>query len=150
MSVATWQHIMRVNVIGFALTSRETVRNFVSQGTGGAIVNVSSEAASCGEDTRPAYAASKAAVNALTRQVALRWGRFGIRCNAVAPGCTLSAAAEKQMPTDFKATWLGLQTIPRHGRPDDLAPTIAYLLSDDTRWVSGQVWHVNGGSHFHG
>jgi NAD(P)-dependent dehydrogenase (short-subunit alcohol dehydrogenase family) len=150
MNVATWQRVMRVNAIGFALTCREAVRLMVKQGTGGAIVNVSSEAASCGENTRPAYAASKAAVNALTRQIALRWGRAGIRCNAVAPGITMSATAEEQMPEEFKQQWLALTTMKRFGRPSDLASTIVFLLSDDTTWVSGQVWHVNGGSHFHG
>jgi NAD(P)-dependent dehydrogenase (short-subunit alcohol dehydrogenase family) len=150
MNLATWERTLRVNAIGFAFTCREAIRNFLKQGSGGSIVNVSSEAANCGEDTRPAYAASKAAVNAITRQIALRWGKEGIRCNSVAPGITMSATAEAQMPDDFKQTWLNMTTMRRFGRPDDLAATIAFLLSDDTRWVSGQVWHVNGGSHFHG
>lgn len=150
MSLAVWERTLRVNAIGFAFTCREAVRRFVAQGTGGAIVNVSSEAASCGEDTRPAYAASKAAVNAITRQIALRWGPSGIRCNSVAPGITMSETAEAQMPAEFKQQWLQLTTMRRFGRPPDLAATIAFLLSDDTAWVSGQVWHVNGGSHFHG
>lgn len=150
MSVDVWQRTMRVNVIGHALTCREAVRQMVKQGTGGAIVNVSSEAASCGEDTRPAYAASKAGVNALMRQIALRWGQEGIRCNCVAPGITMSETAEDQMPAEFKQQWLDLTTMKRFGRPADLAATIVHLLSDDAAWVSGQVWHVNGGSHFHG
>lgn len=150
MNIETWQRTMRVNVIGHALTCREAIRQMVKQGTGGAIVNVSSEAASCGEDTRPAYAASKAGVNALMRQIALRWGKEGIRCNCVAPGITMSATAEEQMPADFKQQWLDLTTMKRFGRPEDLAATIVHLLSDDAAWVSGQVWHVNGGSHFHG
>lgn len=150
MSVDVWQRTLRVNVIGHALTCREAIRQMVKQGTGGAIVCVSSEAASCGEDTRPAYAASKAAVNALMRQIALRWGKEGIRANCVAPGITMSATAEEQMPTEFKQQWLDLTTMKRFGRPADLAATIVHLLSDDAAWVSGQVWHVNGGSHFHG
>jgi NAD(P)-dependent dehydrogenase (short-subunit alcohol dehydrogenase family) len=150
MSLSIWERAMRVNAVGHAFTCREAIRNFLKQGTGGAIVNVSSEAASCGEDTRPAYAASKSAVNALMRQIALRWGKEGIRCNCVAPGITMSATAEEQMPADFKQHWLGLTTMKRFGRPEDIAATILFLLSDDSTWVSGQVWHVNGGSHFHG
>src|SRR3546814_14762897 len=84
------------------------------------------------------------------RQIALRWGKEGIRCNCVAPGITMSATAEEQMPADFKQQWLDLTTMKRFGRPEDLAATIVHLLSDDAAWVSGQVWHVNGGSHFHG
>lgn len=150
MNVAVVERVFRVNTIGFALLCREAICNFVKQGMGGAIVNVSSEVASCGEDTRPAYAASKAGINAITRQIALRWGREGIRCNSVAPGITMSATAEEMMPAEFKDKWLNMTTLHQYGRPDDLAATIAFLLSDDTRWVSGQVWHVNGGSHFHG
>jgi len=150
MDIAVWQRVMRVNVIGHALTAREAIRHMVGQGTGGSIVCVSSEAASCGEDTRPAYAASKAGVNALMRQIALRWGKEGIRCNCVAPGITMSATAEEQMAPDFKQKWLDMTTMKRFGRPADLASTIVHLLSDDAAWVSGQVWHVNGGSHFHG
>ncbi len=150
LSLAIWERTMRVNLIGHAFTCREAIRNFIKQGTGGAIVNVSSEVASCGEDTRPAYAASKAGLQTLTRQIALRWGRERVRCNAVAPGIVMSAHAEEHMPEDLKQKWLNLTTLHRCGRPDDLAATIAFLLSDDAAWVSGQVWHVNGGSHFHG
>lgn len=150
MSLPILERTMRVNVIGHAFTCREAIKSFLKQGTGGAIVNVSSEAASCGEDTRPAYAASKAAVNALMRQISLRWGKEGIRCNCVAPGITMSATAEEQMPPEFKKQWLDMTTMKRFGRPEDLAATIIFLLSDDASWVSGQVWHVNGGSHFHG
>jgi NAD(P)-dependent dehydrogenase (short-subunit alcohol dehydrogenase family) len=62
----------------------------------------------------------------------------------------MSSTAEAQMPEEFKESWKKLTTMKRFGRPEDLAATIVYLLSDDTQWVSGQVWHVNGGSHFHG
>ncbi len=150
MNVATWQRTMRVNVIGHALTCRGAIRNFVKQGTGGAIVNVSSEAADAGEDTRPAYAASKAGVNALMRQIALRWGASGIRCNCVAPGIVMSATAERMTTPEFQQKWLDLTVMRRFGRPEDLAATIAFLLSDDATWITGQVWHVNGGSHFYG
>jgi NAD(P)-dependent dehydrogenase (short-subunit alcohol dehydrogenase family) len=149
MDPAIWLSAMRANVIGFALASREAIRQFLKQGNGGAIVNVSSEAASCGEDTRPAYSITKAGVNALTRHTALRWGPDGVRCNAVAPGITMSETAEAMMPEDFKQQWLNLTTMKRFGRPPDQAATIAFLLSDHASWVSGQVWHVNGGSHFH-
>ncbi|MDB5988078.1 MAG: hypothetical protein JWR16_3131 [Nevskia sp.] len=150
MDVAIWQRTFRVNVIGFALTCQAAIRNFVKQGTGGAIVNVASEAANVGEDTRPAYAASKAAVTALTRHIALRWGPEGVRCNSVAPGIVLSETAIEQMPEDFKQKWLMMTTARRFGRPDDLASTISFLLSEESGYIHGQVWHANGGSHFHG
>ncbi|MDB5971396.1 MAG: hypothetical protein JWQ90_3846 [Hydrocarboniphaga sp.] len=150
MSVAIWERVFRVNVIGFALSCQAAIREFTRQGKGGAIVNVASEAANAGEDTRPAYAASKAAVTALTRHIALRFGPEGVRCNSVAPGIVLSETAIEQMPADFKQKWLMMTTVRRFGRPDDLASTISFLLSDDSSYIHGQVWHANGGSHFHG
>jgi NAD(P)-dependent dehydrogenase (short-subunit alcohol dehydrogenase family) len=150
MSVAIWERTFRVNVIGYALACQAAIREFTRQGKGGAIVNVASEAANAGEDTRPAYAASKAAVTALTRHVALRFGPEGIRCNSVAPGIVLSETAIEQMPADFKQKWLMMTTVRRFGRPDDIAGTISFLLSDDSSYIHGQVWHANGGSHFHG
>lgn len=144
-----WEQTMRVNVLGFALTCREAIRHFVNQGTGGAIVNVSSDAANMGEATRPAYAASKAAGNALTRHIATRWGPDRVRCNSVAPGLTLTETAEERLPAEFIEEWAEHAALKMIGRPDDQAAAIAYLLSDDSRWVSGQVWHVNGGYNYY-
>jgi NAD(P)-dependent dehydrogenase (short-subunit alcohol dehydrogenase family) len=150
MDVAIWLRTLRVNMIGYACTCREAIRVMARQQTGGSIVNVTSESANCGEDTRPAYQASKAGINALTRQIALRWGRDNIRCNAVAPGIVLSETHIAQASREHCDKWIGMTTLARAGVPDELAATITFLLSDDTAWVSGQVWHVNGGSHFHG
>jgi NAD(P)-dependent dehydrogenase (short-subunit alcohol dehydrogenase family) len=150
MSLPIWERTLRVNLIGHAFTCREAIRNFVKQGTGGAIVNVSSEAANCGENTRPAYAASKAGTNALMREIALRWGKSGIRCNCVAPGIILSETHRAQASEEHVQLWTGRTVLGRAGAPSELAAAIVFLLSDDASYISGQVHHVNGGSHFHG
>jgi NAD(P)-dependent dehydrogenase (short-subunit alcohol dehydrogenase family) len=97
---------------------------------------------------RPAYAAAKAGVNALTRHLAAAYGKDGIRANSVSPGAVMSQTALATMSEDFKAQMLAGVTIPRLGQPGNLARTICFLLSDDADWVSGQVWSVNGGAGF--
>ncbi|WP_229068984.1 SDR family NAD(P)-dependent oxidoreductase [Actinoplanes sp. DH11] len=147
MDPSVWEQTLRANLIGYALISKHAVPHLIAAG-GGAIVNTTSGASWVGESTRPAYAASKAGINALTRHIASAYGKDGIRANAVSPGAVLSETALAMMSEEFKAQMRAGVTVPRLGVPDDLASTIAYLLSDDTSWVSGQVWSVNGGGGF--
>jgi NAD(P)-dependent dehydrogenase (short-subunit alcohol dehydrogenase family) len=139
-----WRRTFEVNLIGYAETCRAALPLLLSQG-GGAIVNTSSNAAFVGEATRPAYAASKAGINALTRHIASRWGKQGVRCNAVSPGLVLSETGMKTMSEKFISSVLATMHSPRVGKPDDLAGAVAFLLSDDAEWINGQVWSVNGG-----
>ena len=111
----------------------------------GAIVLTSSDAAVAGEPERPAYAASKAGVNSLSRHIASKWGRQGIRCNAVSPGFVLTEQLDTNMSQQMKDWMLKGARSPRHGAPQDIAGAVAYLLSDDAEWVNGQAWRVNGG-----
>ena len=147
MSVAIWERTLRANLIGYALIAKHAVPHLIAAG-GGAIVNTSSGASWVGEPVRPAYAASKAGINALTRHIASAYGKEGVRANSVSPGAVMSETALATMSDEFKAQMLAGVTVPRLGQPDDLASTICFLLSDDASWVSGQVWSVNGGAGF--
>lgn len=144
MDPEIWRRTLDINLLGYALTCREVVPHFLRQG-GGVIVNTSSGAVFGGEPTRPAYAASKAGVSALTRHVAGRWGREGIRCNAVAPGVVMTEGLKRQNTVELMARAIGAVRGPRLGEPEDLAGVVAFLLSDDAAYVSGQVWSVCGG-----
>jgi NAD(P)-dependent dehydrogenase (short-subunit alcohol dehydrogenase family) len=145
MDVTLWEHTLRANLIGFAVIAKHAVPHLVEAG-GGSVVNVSSGAAWGGEDVRPAYAASKAGVNTLTRHLAKAYGKQGVRANSVAPGAVFTEAFRVNMGEEAKKWMLATAATNRIGYPEDLANTIVYLLSDDAEWVTGQVWSVNGGS----
>ncbi|MFJ2115983.1 SDR family NAD(P)-dependent oxidoreductase, partial [Streptomyces sp. NPDC087850] len=140
-----WRRTHEVNLLGYAVACRAVLPHLLGQG-GGAIVNTSSAAAWGGEPARPAYAASKAGVNALTRHISSRWGKEGVRCNAVAPGPVVTEALGRTLDEQTQAEVLGIVRSPRLGKPDDLAGTVAFLLSDDAEWINGQTWSICGGS----
>ncbi|CAN5510805.1 glucose 1-dehydrogenase [soil metagenome] len=141
-----WDRVMSVNLRGYVATMKYAIPHLLSRG-GGSIVNMSSAAAFQGEPTRPAYATAKAGIGALTRHVASRWGKEGIRCNAVAPGFTGTDAirAAPQWP-DLQASALKRIRGTRVGDTDDIAALVAFLISDEGAWINGQVLNIDGGT----
>jgi NAD(P)-dependent dehydrogenase (short-subunit alcohol dehydrogenase family) len=141
-----WDRVMAVNLRGYVAAMKYAIPRMLSRG-GGAIVNMSSAAAFQGEPARPAYATAKAGIGALTRHVASRWGKDGIRCNAVAPGFTATEAIRSvpQWP-DLQAAALKRIRGTRVGDPDDIAALVAFLLSGEGAWINGQVINIDGGT----
>jgi NAD(P)-dependent dehydrogenase (short-subunit alcohol dehydrogenase family) len=141
-----WDRVMTVNLRGYVAAMKYAIPQLLSRG-GGAIVNMSSAAAFQGEPTRPAYATAKAGIGALTRHVAARWGKEGIRCNAVAPGFTATEAIRSapQWP-DLEAAALKRIRSTRVGDTTDIAALVAFLLSDEGAWINGQVINIDGGT----
>lgn len=143
-----WQRTLDVNLVGFVRTSRAVLPHLLAIG-GGSIVNTSSGAAvSSGSDgRRPAYAASKSGINALTRHTAKVYGPKGVRCNAVMPGLVMGETQFAQNDVGMQEMFLATVPTTRLGRPSDLAAVVAFLLSDDAEWVNGQVWAIDGGAN---
>ena len=160
LPIEVWNRTLHVDLTGYFLTIRYVIPHLLKRG-GGAIVNTSSAAASGGQTHLAAYGVAKAGVAALTRHVANRWGRAGIRCNSVAPGLILTGAEKKLFPEvfaddkfDYDKVWTGMASrsggppSPRLGKPDDIAATVAFLLSDDAGYINGQSIGVDGGIMF--
>ncbi|MCW2912333.1 MAG: family oxidoreductase [Actinomycetia bacterium] len=145
VSLEVFQRTIDVDLRGYLLLTRYVVPVMLERGKG-AIVYTSSGAAFVGERERVSYAMAKAGVNALMRHTASKWGKKGIRANAIAPGLVLTANIRENLPEDFRASVLKAQRSPRLGDPDDIAAAVAYLLSADAEWVVGQVLSVDGGA----
>ena len=145
----TWDRVHQVNTKGALLLARHAIPSMISRG-GGAIVNISSGSASIGEITRVAYGVSKAGVEQLTRHLANRYGRNGIRANAVAPGFILTASSAKGVPESYRTLLADQNPTGRLGAPDDIAHVVAFLLSDRAGYINGQVIHVDGGTQIAG
>ena len=133
-----------VNLRGHLLCTRHAIPEFQKRG-GGAIVYTSSAAAYAGEPERVSYAVSKSGINALMRHVASRWGKEGIRANAIAPGVVITDATRTGIPDEMKQMILAMGRSPRLGQPEDIAAMVALLFSDDGEWINGQVVSVDGG-----
>lgn len=148
-SEADWDALMAVNVKGVFLCSRAVIPHMAAGG-GGAIVHTASNAALVGLADRAAYVASKGAVAALTRAMALDHVGQGIRVNAVAPGTTWSSYFDKMIethpdPDGFVAALNARAPMARTAQPIEIAQAILWLASDASSYATGTVLTVDGG-----
>ena len=113
---------------------------------GSNIIFTSSLAARASVGTLYAYAATKGAVDTLVKHFAAALGPRGIRVNAVAPGVVETEMSNFTKTEAGRDVTLGMQALKRMAQPDDIAPVVRFLASDDARWVTGESIHVDGGS----
>lgn len=147
LDLAVFDRTLAVNLRGHLLCTRAALPELLKRG-GGAIVYTSSGAADMGEPTRLSYAVSKSGLHALMRHVASRWGKQGIRANAVAPGLVITEQLREHFPENLRQATLAITRSPRLGTSEDIAAMVAMLMSAEGEWINGQVIGVDGGAMF--
>jgi NAD(P)-dependent dehydrogenase (short-subunit alcohol dehydrogenase family) len=144
VSVETIRRVIDVNVVGSLLCARRAARDMA--GRGGAIVNVSSLAATLGSPNEHIhYAAAKGAVDSMTIGMAKEFGPLGIRVNAVTPGRTWTEIHAAMGDPDRPAKISDVAPLRRAGMPDEVAAAIVWLLSDAASYTSGANIRITGG-----
>lgn len=115
----------------------------------GNIVNMASIGGISGDFRGTFYGAAKAALINLTRYIATQMGKYNIRCNAIAPGLVLTPAALSNLPEETQKIFLRHNALPYLGQPQDIASVVAFLASEDSRYLTGQTLIVDGGLTVH-
>jgi 2-keto-3-deoxy-L-fuconate dehydrogenase len=144
--------VYRVNVVGFYLCARAAVPIMLAQG-GGVILNMASIAALVGLPDRFAYSVSKGAVLTMTRSIAVDYMKRGIRCNCICPARIHTPFVDGYLAANYPGreaemmkTLSEYQPIGRMGRPDEVAALALYLCSDESAFVTGQAYPLDGGA----
>jgi 3-oxoacyl-[acyl-carrier protein] reductase len=143
---AAWQSTIGVNLIGSANVTWCAVRHMIAGG-GGRIVNVSSRGAFRGEPGQPAYAASKAGLNALGQSLAIALAPHNITVTAVAPGFVETDMAATHLQGASGAAIRAQSPFDRVARPEEIADAVLFLASPQAEWASGAILDLNGASY---
>jgi len=148
IDVEAWDRMFAVNTRAMLITMQSVAPSMIAEG-GGAIVNLASMAAKHGGAMEAHYAASKAAVIALTRSAAMEWGCHGIRANAICPGYIPTEMGAHTRSPEQIAAWSAKSPLGHLGLPEDVASTALFLASSESSYLTGQAINVTGGMITH-
>ena len=132
-----------VNLRSVFLASQAAVKYMADHG--GSIINISSVGGLVPDISQVAYGTSKAAINYLTKLIAVHEAKHRIRCNAVLPGMTATEAVEKHLSQEFRDLFLRHIPLGRMGFPEEIAQAVIYFASDESAYTTGQILAVSGG-----
>jgi NAD(P)-dependent dehydrogenase (short-subunit alcohol dehydrogenase family) len=144
LTVAEWDTLMAVNLRGPWLLTSAMVPS-LREAASASVVNVGSDSLWLGRSGYLHYVASKAGVYGMTHSMAHELGEFGIRVNTLSPGPVFTEVDRGTVSDAQKEAMRQAQALKRLADPDDMVGIVAFLLSDDSRWMTGQTFHVNGG-----
>ena len=133
-----------LNLRSVFLASQAAVQSMQKTGRG-SIINISSVGGLIPDVSQVAYGTSKAAINYLTKLIAVHEAKNGIRCNAVLPGMTATDAVEKHLTEEFRSLFLRHIPLGRMGVPEEIAAAVVYFASDESAYTTGQIMAVSGG-----
>lgn len=149
MTEAQWDEVLNVNLKGTFLCTQAVAQKLVERGRPGAVINLASSAAFRSSPRGVHYVASKAGIVGVTRATALELAPYRVRVNAIAPGTTDTAQprygmSEEELQAAGRQVPLG-----RMGTPEDVADLAVFLASEESRHITGQTLHVNGGQYLY-
>jgi len=133
-----------LNLRSVFIASRAAARHMRENG-GGSIINISSVGGLVPDISQVAYGTGKAAINYLTKLIAVHEAKNGIRCNAVLPGMTATDAVEKHLTEEFRSLFLRHIPLNRMALPREIAAAVTYFASDESAYTTGQILTVSGG-----
>lgn len=146
VTAAEYRRQYDTNVLGLLLTTKAALPHFPSEG--GSVVNISSVASSLAPAAASVYASTKGAVDTITRTLAKELAPRKIRVNAVNPGLVITEGVQAAgiAGSDFEKSAVATTPLGRAGQPEDIAPPVSFLASDDARWITGETIFVSGGA----
>lgn len=136
--------IIQKNLGSVYLPCKVAVKYMMHHG-GGSIVNISSMGGSLPDLSRLGYGISKSSINFLTKNIAVQYAKYGVRCNAVAPGMIGTNAVKDNMSLAFQETFLKHVPLGRMGTPEDIANAVLFYASDEASFITGSIQEVAGG-----
>ena len=139
-----FMNTVQLNLLSVFMASQAAAKHMAAQG-GGSIINISSVGGAVPDISQIAYGTSKAAINYLTRLIAVHEAKHHIRCNAVMPGMTATEAVTQHLSDDFRALFLKHIPLSRIGLPEEIAAAVVYFASDESAYTTGQILAVSGG-----
>jgi pyridoxal 4-dehydrogenase len=145
VDLAHWQRIIDVNLTGTFLVTRAATDMMRQKHVHGRVISISSNTFFAGTPNMAAYVAAKGGVIGLTRALATELGKYGITVNAVTPGLVESDGVKASPHNQAFGFVEMLQAMPGKGQPEHIADVVAFLASDDARWITGQTINVDAG-----